>query len=106
MPSPSLPCIDMSAATRALSYLASLNPLHRQDRREATSSVTPVTDSDTSCSSTSARDSIDGEQLESRISTHDGVDPKERERQQYDERVQGFRLAEYPALRGTCLSHP
>lgn len=97
----------MWIATNALSYLSSLNPLHSQPRArdEPPKSVNPVTDSETSCSSTNAsrRESVD--LVEPRLHPRSSiqVDPKEREREQYDARVQGLRLAEYPALRG---KHP
>lgn len=98
----------MWIATNPLSYLASLNPLHSQTRARAEphKSVTPVavtvTDSDTSCSSTSAsrRDSVDVEEPRRDGWSSIEVDQRDRERQRYDQRAQGFRVAEYPALRG------
>ncbi|KAJ9119599.1 hypothetical protein QFC22_003308 [Naganishia vaughanmartiniae] len=73
--------------------------------------VNPLTDSDTSCSSTSAsrRDSVelDPKSLHSQSTDAgkeaSGLDQQEAdEGWQYNERVKACRLAEYPALRDAC----
>ncbi|GHJ86836.1 hypothetical protein NliqN6_3238 [Naganishia liquefaciens] len=103
----------MWIAGKAISYLqrasSATTSQHQGGRPPAVSqTVQQVTDTETSCSSTSAsrRDSVDTHSEQagalSRAGLDTGINRKDDDEDPYDEKVQGYRITEYPALRDAC----
>ena len=110
--SPLMHLDKMWIAGKAISYLqrasSATTSQHQGGRPPAVSqTVQQVTDTETSCSSTSAsrRDSVDTHSEQagalSRAGLDTGINRKDDDEDPYDEKVQGYRITEYPALRGS-----
>ena len=100
----------MWIASKAVSLLRRASSQHQQGPTLPSPTAQQATDTETSCSSTSAsrRDSLDLQDGQADTSGAGGVDVgDEAAGDPYDEKVQGYRIAEYPALRGAfAVSHP